>query len=163
MGTQTSLAGLDSGQTLQNLNAASKGGSKAAYRYALFVQKAEEEGYGQVARLFRAAAAAEAIHRETHKKVILELGGALETFKREKVEVSTTAENQSAIEGESYERDRTYSEFLEVAKADDTCAAIRGYRCSWDGKGSRQALRGGTKNNSVKIPPRIIMSVRCVG
>jgi rubrerythrin len=115
-----------SDQTLKNLNAAFQGESNAANRYTKFAEKAEEEGYQQVAKLFRAASAAEAIHRETHKAAILELGGTVATFDLDPVVVGTTAENlQSAIKGESYERDTMYPEFLAVAKADDARAAIR--------------------------------------
>jgi rubrerythrin len=115
-----------SDQTLKNLNAAFQGESNAANRYTKFAEKAEEEGSQQVAKLFRAASAAEAIHRETHKAAILELGGTVATFNLDPVVVGTTAENlQAAIKGESYERDTMYPEFLAVAKADDARAAIR--------------------------------------
>ncbi len=43
-------------QTIKNLNTAFQGESNAAHRYALFAEKADAEGYGQVAKLFRAAA-----------------------------------------------------------------------------------------------------------
>ncbi|MGA9578943.1 MAG: rubrerythrin family protein, partial [Terrimicrobiaceae bacterium] len=113
-------------QTLKNLNAAYQGESNAANRYAKFADKAEAEEYAQVAKLFRATAAAEAIHRETHKAAIIELGGTVATFQLDPVNPGTTAENlQAAIKGESYERDTMYPEFLAVAKADDARAANR--------------------------------------
>jgi len=124
--SQTNSSAAVSDQTLKNLNAAFQGESNAANRYKKFAEKAEEEGYKQVAKLFRAASAAEAIHRETHKAAILELGGTVATFDLDPVVVGTTAENlQAAIKGESYERDTMYPEFLAVAKADDARAAIR--------------------------------------
>ena len=113
-------------QTIKNLNAAYQGESNAANRYTKFAEKAEAEGYAQVAKLFRATAAAEAIHRETHKAAIIELGGTVATFQLDPVSPLTTAENlRAAIKGESYERDTMYPEFLAVAKADDARAAIR--------------------------------------
>ncbi len=113
-------------QTLQNLNAAFQGESNAAHRYGLFAQKAEKEGHAQVAKLFRAASAAEAIHRDTHKAAILELGGEVATFQLDAVSSESTADNlRAAIKGETYERDTMYPEFLSVAKADDARAAIR--------------------------------------
>ncbi len=118
--------GAVSEQTIKNLNAAHQGESNAANRYARFAEKAAAEGCDQVAKLFRAASAAEAIHRETHKKAILELGGKVGTFELEAVVPATTEENlKAAIKGESYERDVMYPEFLAVAKADDVRAAIR--------------------------------------
>ena len=55
-------------QTLDNLNAAFQGESNAAHRYEAFAKKADTEGYAQAARLFRAAARAETIHKENHKR-----------------------------------------------------------------------------------------------
>jgi len=113
-------------QTLDNLNTAFQGESNAAQRYEAFARKAETEGYAYVARLFRAAAKAEGIHRDTHKKAILELGGKIKDFKLDEVKPGTTAENlQAAIKGESYERDTMYPEFMAQAKADGAKPAIR--------------------------------------
>ena len=76
--------------------------------------------------MFRAAAASEAIHRDTHKKTILELGGKANVFELDAVTPGTTAENlQASIKGETYERDTMYPEFLALAKTDDAPAAIR--------------------------------------
>jgi len=112
--------------TIKNLNTAFQGESNAANRYAAFAVKAEEEGLAQVAKLFRAASAAEAIHRDTHKAAIIELSGTVDSFKLDPVVPGTTAENlKAAIKGESYERDTMYPEFLAVAKADNARAAIR--------------------------------------
>lgn len=122
----TTLHAAVSPQTLANLNTAFQGESNAANRYTAFAKKAEAEGQVYVARLFRAAANAEAIHRETHKKTILELGGKIQNFKLDEVTPGTSAENlQAAIKGESYERDTMYPEFLAVAKQDGVKAAIR--------------------------------------
>lgn len=113
-------------QTIKNLNTAFQGESNAANRYAVFAKKAESEGLGQVAKLFRAASAAESIHRDTHKAAIIELGGVVESFKLDEVRPGSTAENlKAAIKGESYERDTMYPGFLAVAKTDDATAAIR--------------------------------------
>lgn len=113
-------------QTLDNLNTAFQGESNAAHRYEAFAKKADTEGHAYVARLFRAASKAESIHRETHKKAILELGGKIKNFKLDDVKPGTTAENlQAAIKGESYERDTMYPEFLAQAKTDGAKPAIR--------------------------------------
>jgi rubrerythrin len=113
-------------QTLDNLNAAFQGESNAAHRYEAFAKKAEAEGYAYASRLFRAAAKAESIHRESHKQAILALGGKIQDFKLDEVKVGTTAENlQAAIKGESYERDTMYPEFLTRAKEDGAKEAVR--------------------------------------
>lgn len=113
-------------QTLKNLNTAFQGESNAANRYAKFAEKATAEGNAQVAKLFRAAAAAEAIHRDTHKAAITELGGTVNPVTLDAVEPGTTAENlRAAIKGETHERDTMYPGFLTLAKTDDAPAAIR--------------------------------------
>jgi len=112
--------------TLKNLNTAFQGESNASNRYAKFAAKADSEGFAQVAKLFRAASAAEAIHRDTHKQAILDLGGTLATFQLNAVEPGATSDNlKAAIKGETYERDTMYPEYLAVAKADDARPAIR--------------------------------------
>jgi len=113
-------------QTIANLNVAFQGESNAAHRYKAFAQKADAEGYAHAARLFRAAARAESIHRENHKQAILALSGNVKDFKLDEVTPGTTAENlRAAIKGESYERDTMYPDFLKQAKADGAKAATR--------------------------------------
>ena len=115
-----------SAQTIKNLNAAFQGESNASNRYAKFAEKAEADGFPEVAKLFRATSASEAIHRDNHKKAILDLGGKVETFELEAVVPGTTADNlKAAIKGETYEQTTMYPEFLAVAKKDDARAAMR--------------------------------------
>jgi len=89
-------------KTRENLAAAFAGESQANRRYLAFAKKAEEEGLPQMAKLFRAAAAAEAVHALNHLRA---MGG-----------VKSTAENlQEAIEGETFEFTKMYPGFLEIA------------------------------------------------
>jgi len=89
--------------TVENLNEAFAGESQANRRYLAFAKKAEEDGFHQVANLFRAAAEAETVHAHAHLRV---LGG-----------VKGTAENlQAAIDGEGYEFREMYPEFLAEAE-----------------------------------------------
>jgi rubrerythrin len=113
-------------QTIKNLNTAFQGESNASNRYAKFAARAAADGFPEVAKLFRATSASEAIHRDNHKAAILDLGGKVETFELEAVTPGSTAENlQAAIKGESYERDTMYPEFLAVAEKDDARPAMR--------------------------------------
>jgi rubrerythrin len=115
-----------SAQTIKNLNTAFQGESNASNRYAKFAARADADGFPEVAKLFRATSASEAIHRDNHKAAILDLGGKVETFELEAVTPGSTAENlQAAIKGESYERDTMYPEFLAVAEKDDARPAMR--------------------------------------
>ena len=122
------VAATASVETLNNLNAAYRGESNANNRYQAFAQKAQAEGYAQVAKLFRAAATAEAVHRDTHKATILKLGGAVENVTLDPVTPGATAENlKEAIKGESYERDTMYPAFLQLAKAENATEAVRSF------------------------------------
>lgn len=106
---------LPGSQTEKNLKEAFAGESQANRRYLAFAKKAEEEGYNQVAKLFRAAAEAETVHAHSHFRV---LGGA-----------KSTKENiQEAIAGETHEFKKMYPEFLAKAKAE----AIKPAEMSFD-------------------------------
>ncbi len=115
--------------TFDNLNAAYNGESNAHNRYLAFAQKADTEGYTQVAKLFRAAARAEDIHRNNHKAVILEAGGMIDEKPLDALTIGTTSENlQAAITGESYERDTMYPGFISTAKTESAREAIRTFQ-----------------------------------
>ncbi len=53
-------------KTEQNLQEAFAGESQANRRYIFFADKADKEGYPQIARLFRAVAKAETVHARNH-------------------------------------------------------------------------------------------------
>lgn len=104
--------------TLDNLQTAFNGESNANARYLAFAQKADAEGYGKAASLFRAAARAEQVHFEHHAKAIKELGG-VPAATIETPAVKSTAENlKAAVDGEIYESTVMYPEFLAKAKKD---------------------------------------------
>jgi rubrerythrin len=112
-------------KTLENLQAAFNGESNANAKYLAFAKKADDEGYKKVASLFRAAARAEAIHFANHAEVIKKLGGT-PTSDIKPAEVKTTAENlKAAIDGESYERDTMYPDFIAEARASNNLDAVK--------------------------------------
>lgn len=102
--------------TLANLQVAFDGESNAHARYVAFAEKARQEGFGEVASLFRAAAQAEEVHAGNHAAVIRKLGGE-PVAKIVPARVRTTRENlQTAIRGESDERDSMYPKFVKQAR-----------------------------------------------
>ncbi len=122
-----------SAQTIKNLNAAFQGESNASNRYKVFAEKAEKDGYPEVAKMFRATSESEAIHRDNHKKAILKLGGKVDAFELEAVTPGTTAENiKAAIKGETYEVDKMYPEFLALAEKEDARPAIRTFNAAME-------------------------------
>ena len=112
-------------KTLDNLQTAFNGESNAHARYLAFAEKADQEGYGEVASLFRAAAKAENVHSANHAAVIKKMGGTPQA-KIETPVVNSTKENlEAAIKGESYERDTMYPEFLKQARAENNRDAVQ--------------------------------------
>lgn len=111
-------------QTLQNLQTALNGERNAHVRYLAFAEKADQEGDGAVASLFRAAAAAEEVHGDNHEQVIRQLGGT-PNLRLDTPVVKSTRENLgAAISGESYEYQNMYPEFIGQARKDAYVPAI---------------------------------------
>lgn len=112
-------------KTLENLQAAFQGEADTRALYLAFAQKAEVEGYGRLASLFRAAARGEEIHAGNLSDAIRHLG-AKPAGEVKTPAVKSTAENiAAAVEGEAYERDTLYAEFLRQAYADGDKDAAR--------------------------------------
>ncbi len=98
--------------TQDNLKAAFAGESQAHVKYLIFGDKAEKEGFDNVARLFRATAYAEQVHAANHLKTLKGVG--------------KTADNLgAAIGGENYEVEEMYPAFIAVAQEQDEKAALR--------------------------------------
>ncbi|MBE0681314.1 MAG: rubrerythrin family protein [Anaerolineales bacterium] len=92
--------------TIDNLKEAFAGESQANQKYRAFARKAEQDGFLNVARLFRTTAEAERVHAEGHLKSLEGVG--------------LTADNlQAAIDGETHEYKEMYPPMLEQAKIDD--------------------------------------------
>ncbi|RLC65230.1 MAG: rubrerythrin family protein, partial [Chloroflexi bacterium] len=88
-------------KTRHNLYQAFVGEAKAYHRLLAFARKADEEGYAQIAKLFRAIASAEGVHAERHLRL---LGEAV---------VKSTDENlQSSFERETTVNQIYYPEFI---------------------------------------------------
>jgi rubrerythrin len=95
--------------TEQNLKDAFAGESQANRKYLAFAKKAQEDGFPNIARLFRTTAEAETIHAHGHLDA---LGG-----------IKSTAENlQAAIGGETYEYTQMYPPMLSQATTDKHAA-----------------------------------------
>jgi len=103
--------------TIKNMQAAYKGETTAHFKYAAYSKKAEDEGHPEIALLFKAASGAEKIHANNHKVVLLRMGETIPEITPE-FTVNSTSENlKEAIEGESYEFNTMYPEFIKNANA----------------------------------------------
>ncbi|MFO0754136.1 MAG: rubrerythrin family protein [Thermodesulfovibrionales bacterium] len=96
----------------QNLQEAFAGESQANRKYLAFAKKAEEEGYHQTAKLFRAAAAAETVHAHNHL--------------REMAGIRKTRENlEAALSGEVHEFQDMYPRMIREAEEENNKNAVR--------------------------------------
>ena len=98
----------------EHLGEAFAGESQANRKYLAFAEKADREGHPQVAKLFRAAAAAETVHAHAHLRT---MGG-----------INNTTENlKEAIAGETHEFKSMYPEMIAAAQAEGNKAAERSF------------------------------------
>lgn len=101
-------------KTEKNLLEAFAGESQANRKYLAFANRAEKEGYPQVAKLFRAAAEAETVHAHAH----------LRSLKG----IKSTAENlNEAISGETHEFKTMYPAMIEEAREEGEKVAERSF------------------------------------
>lgn len=100
-------------KTRSNLHEAFVGEVKAHIRLLAFARKAKEEGYSQIAKLFRAIAAAEEVHAANHLRV---LGEAI---------VKSTEDNLAfSFDKETTVNEVTYPQFIMEAEEESQQAAV---------------------------------------
>lgn len=103
-----------SNQSNKNLKEAFAGESQANRRYLAFAQKADEDGFPNIARLFRVAAESETFHAINHLKA---MGG-----------IKSTLENtKEAWQGEKDEFTDMYPMFMDQAKRDQNNDALKSF------------------------------------
>ena len=101
--------------TNDNLKEAFAGESQANRTYLAFAKKADEEGYPQVAKLFRAAADAETVHAHAHLRAMKG--------------INSTAENlQAAVDGEGHEFKQMYPGFVAEAEKEGNKPAFYSFQ-----------------------------------
>ena len=99
-------------KTRSNVYEAFVGEAKAYHRLLAFARRADEEDYPQVAKLFRAVAAAEEVHAERHLRL---LGEAV---------VKSTEENlEFSFESETTVNQVYYPQFIQEAEDEGEQAA----------------------------------------
>jgi len=99
-------------KTSTNLQNAFAGESQANRKYLAYAKKAEQEGFKQVANLFRAVAEAETVHAHNHFR---QMGG-----------IKTTKENlEAALHGEVFEFQDMYPQMIAEAQAEGIKDAVR--------------------------------------
>jgi rubrerythrin len=114
-------------KTVEDLKAAFAGESQANRKYLAFAKKADADGLTQIAKLFRAAAAAETVHAHNHFRAMDGVG--------------TTNENlKTAIAGENYEVVTMYPDFIKDADAESVKRALNSFTWAWGVEKVHEAL-----------------------
>lgn len=120
--------------TKDNLKSAFSGESQAHMKYQIFADKAEEEGFRNVARLFRAIAYAERVHATNHLNA---LNGS-----------NLTIDNLDiAIEGENYEVQEMYPAYKAVAELQDEKKAVKSMNYALEAEKIHSALYSEAKDS----------------
>jgi rubrerythrin len=108
------MAELKGSKTLENLKEAFAGESQANRKYLAFAKQADDDGFPQVAKLFRAAAAAETVHAHAHLRAMDGVG-------------STEQNLREAIGGETHEFTNMYPGMISEAKKEGFKKAERSF------------------------------------
>jgi len=132
--------------TQDNLKVAFAGESQAHIKYLNFAERAEKEGFPNVARLFQATSFAEQIHASNHLKALEGVQG-------------TAANLGSAIGGETFEVEQMYPAYMAVADKQGEKKALRSMNWAIEAEkvhaqlygGARQAVESGKDMAAVDI------------
>ncbi|MDD1672291.1 MAG: rubrerythrin family protein [Methanomicrobiales archaeon] len=100
--------------TEENLKSAYTGESQANRKYASFSEQAESEGFKNVAKLYRAASEAEAIHARRLLRVMGAIGPTAENLKK-------------SVDGETYEYTSMYPDFIKAAEGEKKSEAVTAF------------------------------------
>lgn len=123
----TAAASDVSPRTLNNLQVAFAEETNAHVRYLAFAKRADEEGYGKAASLFRATALSRQIHANNLARAIKKLGAAPQE-KVETLAVNSTKDNLgAAIKAETFKSSTQYPDFWMQARADHDGDAMRAF------------------------------------
>ena len=139
-------------ETVLNLQVAYSGEANAYVRYLAFAERAQQEEYGEVASLFRAAACAEHVHLRNHAAAMRKMGFE-PVIRIDSPVVKTTAENlrRALDKGEAYERDTMYPEFIKQAKAEGNEDAVRTFQYAMTAEAQHHKLFKAALDNLRKM------------
>mgnify|MGYP006266456091 CR=1 FL=1 len=99
-------------KTLENLKTAFAGEAQANRRYLYFSRKADEEGFPEVAALFKGIAEGETAHAFHHFDSMKEMGDPVTGASVANVKDMLA----SSVKGETYEYTEMYPSFAQVAR-----------------------------------------------
>jgi len=114
--------------TAANLRSAYAGESMAHMRYLIWADRAEKEGFANVARMFRAIAYAEQVHATNHFRALRKEAGGFDVTGGGMFGLTGTSQNlHGAIAGETGEIEEMYPAYLAVARLQEEKDAERSF------------------------------------
>jgi len=113
--------------TKKSLSEAFAGESQAHMKYLVFAQRARDEGFENVARLFEAIAFAEFVHARNHLEALEMVGETKENL-------------QTAINGENFEVEEMYPAYNAIAELQNESRAKRSIRYAIEAEKIHAAL-----------------------
>lgn len=106
------MSALEGTKTHENLKEAFANESQSNRRYLWFAQKADVEGYPEIARIFKNAADGDTGHAFGHLEYLAEVGDPISG-----ASIGDTDQNlKSSIERETYEYTQMYPDFAKTAR-----------------------------------------------
>lgn len=123
--------------TKANLESAFAGESMAHMKYQIFADKAEKEGYPNVAKLFKATSYAERVHANNHLSALGKVKNSPENL-------------QVAIDGENFEVKEMYRAYKAVAELQKEKMAVRSMRYALEAERIHASMYQEAKNTIEK-------------
>jgi rubrerythrin len=151
--------------TPENLQTAYNRESRLAYTYGLFAKRAQKEYFTNIAKLYRAAAAAEAIHAASHVEQMKKLGAVPKAYVPDKVVVGTTMQTlHMSVSDEQIESESMYPNLIATAEAEalnDVAAQFRKFQRADDQQ--LKLLKEAANNNGAITRVPFYICPKCGG
>jgi rubrerythrin len=107
---------ISAGSTADNVRLAYQSEMRAHDQYVGCADKADDEGYHQIATMFRAIARGEEIHAALLRDLAGKLSVELPAATSQTLVLSTPENLKSAVDDQAFERDELYPQFIKIAK-----------------------------------------------
>ena len=127
--------------TASHLRNAHGGESMAHRRYEIWADKAWQEGYPNIARLFHSISFAETIHAKNHFEALKDQFGEAPSNAMAVFGLGNTSQNlQGGIMGETFEIDEMYPTYLETARFQGEREAERSFNYALQAEKTHQEM-----------------------
>ena len=141
-------------QTVKNLQSAYLGEAEAAIFYGQCARRATKEGHPDTAKLFRAAAASEEIHRGNHLRVLDQIDAPVPRPKPPAELPKSTRDNLAASAADERQEYRVmYPDYYRAAQRENAPAAMQTFRYAQQAERAHAQLFQRAYNRFGRRPP----------